>query len=57
MLFVYAKWITRLFDFPGFPTIFNCRTSIEKVSKFFDHHFQPVMKAGTKGHKRLFVEA
>ena len=57
MLFVYAKWITRLFNLPGFPTIFNCRTSIEKVSKFFDHHFQPVMKAGTKGHKRLFGEA
>ena len=32
--------------YPEHPVILNCGTTTEKVSEFFDHHLQPVMKSG-----------
>ena len=36
----------RLFDVPGRAVISNCGTPSEKVYKFSDHHFKPVMQEG-----------
>ena len=33
-----------LSNLPGCPVFSNCSTPTEKVSKFFDHHLQSVMK-------------
>ena len=43
-MYLLPKIYKRLFDVPGRPVNSNCGTPTEKVSKFLDHHLQPVMK-------------
>ena len=44
--YVLPKIHKRLFDVPGRAVISNCGTPSEKVYKFSDHHFKPVMQEG-----------
>lgn len=45
-LYLLPKMHKRLCKVPGWPVISNFRTPTEKVSKFLDHHLQPIMKEG-----------
>ena len=45
-MYLLPKIHKRLYNVPGYPTILNFGTPIEKVSEFLDHHLQPVMKSG-----------
>ena len=45
-MYLLPKIHKKLHDVPGRPVISNCGTPTEKLSKFLDHHLQPVMKAG-----------
>ena len=45
-LYLLPKIHTGLCKVPGWPVISNCRTPTEKVSKFLDHHLQPIIKQG-----------
>ena len=45
-MYLLPKIHKRLSDVSGHPVISNCGTPMEKLSKFSDHHLQPIMKSG-----------
>ena len=44
-MYLLSKIYNMLNDVPRRPVISNCVTPTEKLSQFFDHHLQPIMKA------------
>ena len=45
-LYLLSKIHKGLCKLPGRPVISSCGTPTEKVSEFFNHHLQPIMKQG-----------
>ena len=48
-MYLLPKIHKRIYNVAGCPVISNCRTPTEKMSKFLDHHLQPVTK-GAKSY-------
>ena len=45
-LYILPKIYNRLYNIPGRSVISNCGATTEKVAKFLDYHFRPIMQDG-----------